>query len=116
MYLGRRDRANRFAPTTNQLINTRILGTRRGYTQGYTEERPRPISSRRFKPLKLNAARFDQSWDRKRGAAVRLTAVLLQEDDTTLQGRVCENDKVTACIWICTLIWTNTSDSRRCPK
>ena len=42
---------------------------------------------------KLDATRFDQSWDRKRGAAVRLTAVLLQENDTTLQRRVCENDK-----------------------
>jgi hypothetical protein len=43
--------------------------------------------------MKLNATRFDQSWDRKRGAAVRLTAVLLQEDDAALQRRVCENDK-----------------------
>jgi hypothetical protein len=31
--------------------------------------------------MKLNATRFDQSWDRKRGAAARLTAVLFQEDD-----------------------------------
>jgi hypothetical protein len=58
-----------------------------------TEERPPPSSARRFKPIRLNATRFDQSWDRKRGAAVRLTAVLLQEDDATLQRRVCENDK-----------------------
>jgi hypothetical protein len=70
-----------------------------------TEERPRPISSRRFKPMKLNATRFDQSWDRKRGAAVRLTAVLLQEDDAALQRRVCENDKTvrtytTAADWL----------------
>jgi hypothetical protein len=70
-----------------------------------TEERPPPSSSRRFKPMKLNATRFDQSWDRKRGAAVRLTAVLLQEDNTTLQRRVCENDKTvktytTAADWL----------------
>jgi hypothetical protein len=58
-----------------------------------TEVRPPPSSTRRFKPIRLNATRFDQSWDRKRGAAVRLTAVLLQEDDATLQRRVCENDK-----------------------
>jgi hypothetical protein len=58
-----------------------------------TEERPPPSSTRRFKPIRLNATRFDQSWDRKRGAAVRLTAVLLQEDDAALQRRVCENDK-----------------------
>ena len=59
-----------------------------------TEDRPPPpTSTRRFKPIRLNATRFDQSWDRKRGAAVRLTAVLLQEDDAALQRRVCENDK-----------------------
>jgi hypothetical protein len=49
--------------------------------------------ARRFKPIKLNAARFDSGWDRKRGAAVRLTAVLLREDDMTLERRVCENDR-----------------------
>jgi hypothetical protein len=47
--------------------------------------------TRKFKPVKLNAARFDNTWERKRGAAVRLTAVLLGEDDSTLERRVCEN-------------------------
>ncbi len=58
-----------------------------------TEERPTPKPARRFKPIKLNAARFDSSWDRKRGAAVRLTSVLLREDNTDLQRRVCENER-----------------------
>jgi hypothetical protein len=58
-----------------------------------SEERPTPQPTRKFKPMKLNVARFDQSWDRKRGAAARLTAVVLREDDATLQRRVCENDK-----------------------
>ena len=49
--------------------------------------------ARKFKPMKLNAARFDSSWDRKRGAAVRLTAVLLREDDAALERRVCESEK-----------------------
>jgi len=31
----------------------------------------------KFKPVKLNVARFDDCWQRKRGAAARLTAVLL---------------------------------------
>jgi|SRR6185437_15686884 len=59
-----------------------------------TEDRqpPQP-STRKFKPIKLNASRFDNAWDRKRGAAVRLTAVLLREDDVTLQQRVCENER-----------------------
>ena len=48
---------------------------------------------RKFRPIKLNAARFDSAWDRKRGAAVRLMAVLLREDDTSLERRVCESDK-----------------------
>jgi hypothetical protein len=54
-----------------------------------------PEPSRKFKPMKLKAARFDQSWDRKRGAAVRLTSVLLSEDDAALERRVCENEKST---------------------
>jgi hypothetical protein len=48
--------------------------------------------TRKFKPVKLNVARFDNTWERKRGAAVRLTAVLLCEDDSTLERRVCENE------------------------
>ncbi len=59
-----------------------------------TEERKTPPpANRKFKPIKLNAARFDSGWDRKRGAAVRLTAVLLREDDAALQQRVCENER-----------------------
>ena len=52
-----------------------------------------PIPSRKFKPMKLNAARFSPEWDRKRGAAVRLTAVLLGEDDASLERRVCESER-----------------------
>jgi hypothetical protein len=52
-----------------------------------------PVPSRKFKPLKVNAARFDSGWDRKRGAAVRLTAVLLGEDDAALEQRVCADGR-----------------------
>jgi hypothetical protein len=48
--------------------------------------------TRKFKPVKLNASRFDSSWERKRGATVRLTAVLLREDDSMLERRVCEDE------------------------
>jgi hypothetical protein len=52
-------------------------------------EKPEPIvPTRKFKLIKLNVARFDQSWDRKRGAAARLMAVLVREDDATLERRV----------------------------
>jgi len=53
-----------------------------------TEAGPAPPPTRKFKSIRLNAMRFDQSWDRKRGAAVRLTSVLLLEDDTALEWRV----------------------------
>ncbi len=46
-----------------------------------------------FKVIRLNAAKFDARWDRKRGAAVRLTAMLLREDDAMLQERVCANER-----------------------
>jgi hypothetical protein len=50
-------------------------------------------ASGKFKPIRLNAARFDQSWDRKRGSAMRLTSVLLREDDAEVERRVCENER-----------------------
>ena len=49
--------------------------------------------TRKFKPMRLNPAKFDSAWDRKRGAAVRLTAVLLGEDDATLEQRVCRDER-----------------------
>jgi hypothetical protein len=56
--------------------------------------KPAPSApTRKFKPIKLNAARFDSGWDRKRGAAVRLTAVVLRDDDAALERRVCGGDK-----------------------
>jgi len=60
--------------------------------------------ARKFKPGKLNVARFDNTWERKRGAAVRLTAVLLREDDSTLERRVCE-DEVSAKTYADAVAW-----------
>jgi hypothetical protein len=60
-----------------------------------TGKPPAPVPSRKFKPVRLNAAKFDSGWDRKRGAAVRLSAVLLGEDDAALERRVCENERST---------------------
>ena len=53
----------------------------------------KPVAPKRgkFKAKRLNLARFDRAWDRKRGNAVRLTGILLNEDDSTLERRVCEN-------------------------
>jgi len=41
---------------------------------------------------RLNTARLDGGWDRKRGAAVKLTAVLLRGDDSALARKVDEFD------------------------
>ena len=66
--------------------------------------------TRKFRPVNLNVARFDNSWERKRGAAVRLTAVLLREDDTTLERRVCENE-VSAKTYADAVAWFGESPS-----
>ncbi len=39
--------------------------------------KPARTSVQKFKAMKLNPARFDTAWDKKCGAAVRLTAALL---------------------------------------
>lgn len=46
---------------------------------------------RRFRAMSLNLSRFDSTWDRKRGSAIRLTGVLLTESDEAMQRRVCES-------------------------
>ncbi len=48
---------------------------------------------RKFKPIKLNLDRLEAGWERKRGAAMRLTAVVLRDDDTALKGRVCGDER-----------------------
>ena len=73
---------------------TRLLKLADREFRQLTEDRSAiPPAPRRFKPVRLNATRFDQSWDRKRGSAARLMAVLLREDDATLHQRVCENER-----------------------
>jgi hypothetical protein len=57
---------------------------------GEPERTPPPP---RFKALRINPARFDRTWDRMRGSAVRLMAVVLREDHEVLQRRVCENEQ-----------------------
>lgn len=58
-----------------------------------TSAKPRPEPNRKFKAIKLKPARFDQSWDRKRGAAARMTSILLKHDDVELESRVCKSAK-----------------------
>src|SRR5262245_5521798 len=52
-------------------------------------------AEKKFKGMKLQLSKFDVDSDRRRGAAIRMTSVLLREDDVTLEHRVCENEKAT---------------------
>jgi hypothetical protein len=52
-----------------------------------------PDPSRKFKAININPSKFDQTWDRKRGSAVRLMAVVLREDREALARRVCESQE-----------------------
>lgn len=42
---------------------------------------------RKFKGLRLNLNRLDGEWERRRGAGVRLAAILLRDDSEALQRR-----------------------------
>lgn len=48
---------------------------------------------KRFRGLNLNISKYDETWDHKRGAAVRMMSVILRNDDEALYGRVSENDQ-----------------------
>jgi hypothetical protein len=65
----------------------------RGFRQLTEDRTAAPPAPRKFKAVRLNTARFDQSWDPKRGSAARLMAVLLREDDSALHQRVCESER-----------------------
>ena len=52
---------------------------------------PAPVV-RNFRALKLSLAKFDPNWDRKRGSAARMMALLLREGDDQLTVRVCESE------------------------
>jgi hypothetical protein len=68
---------------------TRLLTLADREYRQLTDARTALPTTHKFKPIKLSAARFDQGWDRKRGAAMRFTSVLLREDDIALEKRVC---------------------------
>lgn len=65
----------------------------------YRREAGGPVrqpAARRFRGLRLNLSRYDAAWDRKRGGAARLMAVLLRENDEQLTQRVCRDAKAAA--------------------
>ena len=72
---------------------TRLLTLAEREYRQLTELRPVLAVTRKFKPIKMNTTKLAPGWERKRAAAVRLTAVLQREDDATLERRVCENER-----------------------
>lgn len=54
-----------------------------------------PTGRATFKGWRLNIAKYDEGWDRRRGSAMRLTGVLLNEDSEALQERVCADESST---------------------
>lgn len=58
--------------------------------QEFAKTRTTPRKAK-FKGLNLNVSRFDESWDRKRGTAVRMMSVILRENDQELLARVSTN-------------------------
>jgi hypothetical protein len=50
---------------------------------------PTPVlPARRFKPINVNLGKLNESWDRKRGSAARMMAVVLRDGDMALAERV----------------------------
>jgi hypothetical protein len=66
------------------------LSDREYQRENNTAPAPQP-ATKKFKAVRLNLARYDGSWDRKRGSAARLMAVLLRESDDQLTERVCQD-------------------------
>jgi hypothetical protein len=45
-------------------------------------------TKRKFRAFNINPSKFDESWDRHRGAAVRMMSVVLRDDEASLRQRV----------------------------
>jgi hypothetical protein len=50
-------------------------------------------AKRAFRALNINLSKFDESWDRHRGAAVRMMSVVLRDDEAQLSQRVCADEQ-----------------------
>lgn len=76
-------------PTVNRM---RLLSlSEREFRRETNAPAPTP-STQKFRPIRLALSKYDSGWDKKRGSAARLMAVLLRESDQQLTERVCETD------------------------
>ena len=48
---------------------------------------------KKFRGLKINIGKYDENWDRRRGAAARMMGVVLRNNDETLFQRVCSSEQ-----------------------
>lgn len=73
--------------------------------------------SKHFRGVKLRLAKFDTTWDRRRGEAMRLTGLLLTEGDDAMQARVCETP-ATAKTYASAIGWLSkeADQLRKCSK
>ena len=76
-------------PTVNR---TRLLNLSEREFRREADAPERAPASQKFRPIRLALSKYGNDWDRKRGSAARLMAVLLRESDDQLTGRVCEDD------------------------
>lgn len=65
----------------------------REFSREHQAPAPAP-RNRKFRAVRLSLSKYDSSWDRRRGAAARLMAVLLREGDEELTERVCQDAKI----------------------
>jgi hypothetical protein len=59
----------------------------------FKSTRTTPVRSK-FRGMNLNISKFDETWDHKRGAAVRMMGVVLRDGDQALYERVSASDQV----------------------
>ncbi len=69
------------------MANASILRLMSLAEREFNTNRAPPIR-RKFKGMKLDLSKFEPSWDRRRGRAARLMAVLLRDDEQALYQRV----------------------------
>lgn len=74
---------------------TRLMKISRREYEREIEQPAQPPLRTTFKGARIRLARFDRTWDLKRGSAARLMSVLLSEDSAALQARVCESERAT---------------------
>ena len=62
----------------------------------FSRRRKQPTQQKNFKARPIDVRKFDRAWERYRGAAVRMMAVVLREDSDGLYAKVSAEPKTAA--------------------